>query len=118
MTEHCYSEPPIEHTNANFPPAAFPSVHPDGLLNEPPDSTYSEARAFDLAARAYFQGATTQARWLRQYVDLVQSADNDQTLGFVLGQIAQLGSQAALERAANGRVYHTLATTKEEGITR
>jgi hypothetical protein len=97
MTEHRYSEPPIEHTNANFPPPAFPSVPPEGLLNEPPEPDRSEDRAFDLTARAFFQGALAQSPWLKQYIELVQFAEGERATGFALGQVAQLGGQCAHE---------------------
>jgi hypothetical protein len=104
MTEQRYSEPPSENTNTNFDPRVYPSVPPDGLLNEPPDPERSEDRAFDLTARAFFQGALAQSPWLKQYIDLVQLAEGERATGYALGQVAQLGGQCAHEyqvRAAN-----------------
>lgn len=114
MTEQRYSDPPVEHTNANFPPPAFPSVHPDGLLNEPPDPERSEDRAFDLTARAFFQGALAQSPWLKQYIDLVQLAEGERATGFALGQVAQLGGQCAHEYQV--RSAHDMGTI--EGTAR
>jgi hypothetical protein len=112
MTEQRYSEPPVEHTNANFPPPVFPSVAPDGLLNEPPDALRSEERALELTARAFFEGAIAQSPWLKQYVDLVQFAEGERATGYAMGQVAQLGGQCAHEyqvRSAHdmGTIEHT-----------
>lgn len=112
MTEQRYSEPPIEHTNTNFDPKVYPSVPPSGLLNEPPEPERTEDRAFDLAARAFFQGALVQSPWLKQYVDLVQNAEGERATGFALGQVAQVGGQCAHEydvRSSHdmGAIEHT-----------